>query len=159
MSESHMGKKHPMWGKHHKPESILKMIKAKLGKKHTQAEKDKISKALKGKMPKNLSLLHMLNIGKAHGMWKGDKVKYASLHNWVQLWKGIPEKCSECGIKGKKIGRNWSIQWANINHLYRRNLNDYIALCQNCHYGYDLKNNNFRKSPEFSTNPKRPILK
>lgn len=43
------GNKHPMYGKHHKEESIQKMIRAKIGKKLTEEQKNKISKSLKGK--------------------------------------------------------------------------------------------------------------
>lgn len=57
ISENRKGKtsgiNHPMWGKKHKPESITKMILAKIGKKLSEENKKNISKALKGKIPKH----------------------------------------------------------------------------------------------------------
>lgn len=75
--------------------------------------------------------------------WKGDDVGYSGIHYWVRKYKGKPIKCFECGVKGKKIGHRWNIEWANVDHKYKRNLDDYIALCCKCHQQYDCENNNF----------------
>jgi hypothetical protein len=135
---------------------------AKRGKRlfHLEETKRKISLKLKGrKKPpqteehkRKLKENHKGFLGKRHSkefidamsgknnvIWKGDNVGYGSLHFWIRRYKGRPKKCSNCGIIGKKIGRRWSIDWANIDHKYRRNLDDYIALCQKCHKVYDLK--------------------
>lgn len=40
--------------------------------------------------------------------------------------------CSDCG-EAKKT------QWANVDHTYRRVLEDYIELCAKCHRLYDRK--------------------
>ena len=74
-------------------------------------------------------------------VWKGDRAGYAAIHSWVRQWKGNPLNCENCGIEGKKEGRNWSIQYANIDHKYRRVLEDYIRLCRHCHREYDIANN------------------
>lgn len=81
-----------------------------------------------GKHPEILS-------GKNSYNWKGDKVKYRALHDWVRKYKGKPEICEHCGatIKDRRLC------WANIDHKYRRNLNDFISLCYSCHKKYDLK--------------------
>jgi hypothetical protein len=83
------------------------------------------------------------NIGKAHEgekscRWKGDKVGYTAVHDWVKKWRGKPEKCEGCGKDGL-IGSK--IHWANIDHQYRRVLEDYIRLCSKCHKLYDKENN------------------
>ena len=38
----------------------------------------------------------------------------------------------------------WSIHWANIDHKYRRNLDDWIGLCAKCHRRYDIENNGYK---------------
>lgn len=66
-----------------------------------------------------------------HSLWKGDNVGYRGIHYWVRREKGIPKKCSNCGsIK--------NVQWANIDHQYKRDINDYIELCSSCHKKRDL---------------------
>ena len=44
--------------------------------------------------------------------YKGDKVGYDALHDWVKLHRGRPTICEECGRTGLR-GR--FIQWANIS--------------------------------------------
>jgi hypothetical protein len=73
-------------------------------------------------------------IGFTHFAWKGEKASYTAPHKWVQRWKGKPDTCEHCGKSGLK-GRQ--IHWANIDHTYRRVLDDYIALCAKCHKAYD----------------------
>lgn len=73
--------------------------------------------------------------GTKHWSWKGENVGYRGLHYWLHRVKGIPKKCIFCG---KLRTTPKSIQWANIDHKYHRNPNDYIALCASCHKLYDL---------------------
>lgn len=89
----------------------------------------------KRKLRKILKKYQRWRKGEKNFSWKGDKVGYRALHNWVKYWKGSPKICEFCGKKG--IGKE--INWANINnHQYRRNLNDFISLCVSCHKKYDL---------------------
>lgn len=84
-----------------------------------------------------------------HFAWKGKKVSYTGLHQWVIREKGRPEFCEHCGVTGKygfcfrmgKKRRRWNLDWANIDHEYNRNVNDFIGLCKSCHTIYDIKNN------------------
>lgn len=69
-----------------------------------------------------------------HHFWKGDKVSYRGLHQWVIREKGYATICSHCG---KESFNHREIQWANVDHKYRRILDDYISLCKNCHILYD----------------------
>mgnify|MGYP006360080023 CR=1 FL=1 len=71
-----------------------------------------------------------------HHMWKGDNVGYRGLHYWIQRKLGKPTKCTQCG-KNKTTPK--SIQWANVDGEYRRNVDDYIALCASCHKIKDLQ--------------------
>ena len=68
-----------------------------------------------------------------HPQWKGDAVGYRSIHHWVTRWKPKTNTCEICGIE--KSGHQ--MHWANIDHKYRRVLDDYIRLCPKCHKNYD----------------------
>lgn len=73
-------------------------------------------------------------IGKKNGFWKGDDAGYVALHDWVRRWKGKPKKCEHCGSTTRKM-----YHWANIDHKYRRVLEDYISMCVSCHKKYDIE--------------------
>lgn len=76
-----------------------------------------------------------------HPLWKEKDYGYSAVHNWVRKYKGdYPIACEHCGKIGKKEGKRWNLEWANINHKYKRKLNDYIALCPSCHKKYDYEN-------------------
>lgn len=77
--------------------------------------------------------------GKEHPNWKGKKVSYAGLHQWVRRALGKAKQCSECGNKEN------GCHWANVDHKYRRKVEDYKELCVACHWKHDKKNN-LRKS-------------
>ena len=79
---------------------------------------------------------HKLNIGEASGNWKGENAKYRAIHQWVSKWKGSPTTCEKCGRTNLT---KQQIHWANIDHRYRRVLDDYIRLCAKCHKKYDKK--------------------
>ena len=98
-----------------------KMSEAHIGKKLSLETRKKISEGGK-----------FIHKEERHGMWKGDKVKYRALHQWVERWKGKSNVCEVCGtITAKKY------DWANINHTYKRILEDYIRMCRSCHKKYD----------------------
>lgn len=91
------------------------------------------------KYKKKLSDIHKnLQSHEKHPLWKGEFASYGSMHSWVRRWKGTPDTCEKCGKTGLS-GR--FIQWANIDHKYRRVLDDYIRLCTKCHKLYDKENN------------------
>ena len=72
--------------------------------------------------------------GEKNYLWKGEKVSYVGLHQWVTRWKGKPCKCELCRTNElKKRGYDW----ANIDGEYKRDLDDYIRLCKSCHKKYD----------------------
>lgn len=66
--------------------------------------------------------------------WKGDKVGYEALHQWVRRHKGAPMKCEWCG-KESKIPQ--MIHWANKSNEYKRDLKDWVRLCAKCHKKHD----------------------
>ena len=63
--------------------------------------------------------------------WKGDEVKYTSLHQWINRKLGKPKKCEHCGEIEKRL------EWANKSREYKRDLTDWISLCISCHKKYD----------------------
>ena len=69
-----------------------------------------------------------------HPLWKGDKVGYEALHEWVERWKGAPRKCEKCGTTRAK-----RYHWSNKSGKYKRDLKDWQRLCASCHRRYDLK--------------------
>lgn len=83
------------------------------------------------------------NTGKNHHAWK-EKPSYIALHVWVGRKYGNPSHCARCGIEGKRVIRKdgrtrWTIQWANKSGEYRRNIDDFVGLCQKCHFYNDHK--------------------
>lgn len=135
----------------------------KKGYKHTEEWKKKQSERMKGKIPKNLKTLYTPELnekrraklignknslgvvhskdiiakrvahftGNKHFAWKGDDVGYYALHSWLRRHKKLPKECIHCGKKNIKL------QWANKSRRYKRDLNDWIALCIPCHSKYD----------------------
>ena len=85
--------------------------------------------------------------GDKHWKWKGDKVGYDGIHDWVRLRKGTPRKCEKCGTEKAKI-----YDWANIDHKYRRVLEDYIRLCKSCHITFDLGKRKTSQNKEVCNN-------
>jgi len=81
--------------------------------------------------------------GERNQNWKGDKVGYDALHDWVKRKKGKAKQCVHCGTKDAK-----RYEWSNIDHKYRRNVDDFIELCTKCHYKYH-KDNNLRANYGF----------
>lgn len=101
-----------------------------IGKRCSDETKEKISKSHIGKK-KSWSKFPIL-ILENNPWWKGEKVSYSALHAWVRRNKGKADNCINCNIKNLK-----RYHWANIDHKYRRNLEDYISLCPKCHGSYD----------------------
>jgi len=71
-------------------------------------------------------------IGDKNPNWQGNKVKYRELHHWIDKWKGSANHCELCGDASKH-----RYHWSNVDHKYKRVLEDYIQLCPKCHYKYD----------------------
>lgn len=67
-----------------------------------------------------------------NGRWKGDDAGKVAVHHWVKKRKQKTGRCSECGEERYT-------EWSNVDHKYKRNLDDYIELCKPCHIAYDRK--------------------
>ena len=119
---------------------------AKSGFKHSEETKRKMSEINKNRpesFRKKMRLIALKRVfegkhnfsisGNKHHSWKGNKVKYGALHDWVYYHKGEPIKCRHCKITSKEK----RICWANKSHKYKRILTDWISLCYSCHSKYD----------------------
>lgn len=78
-----------------------------------------------------------ISTGENNYGWKGNNVGYRALHSYIRRHKGKPEICEHCKITYKEK----KICWANKDHKYKRDLNNWISLCYKCHGKYDKKLN------------------
>lgn len=91
--------------------------------------------------------------GPKHHSWKGDGAKYKAIHVWINHHKGRPAYCEHCD---RKDVPPQDYEWANIDHKYRRVLEDWIRLCPKCHSDYDVKmglRNYYTRTKKLSTTP------
>jgi hypothetical protein len=102
--------------------------------KYYQDHKEEAKKKVNDRYHKNKKLIGR-PIGEQHTNWKGKNASYASIHHWVRRHKGRPNKCELCGTMDKK-----HYDWMNVDHQYKRDLNDYVRVCRRCHRLYDYKN-------------------
>lgn len=73
--------------------------------------------------------------------WKGDKVSYHALHNWVRTHFKKGKCCELCGKSPKQDKRgHTTLQWSNKDKKYTRERKDWWSLCISCHRIYDFKN-------------------
>lgn len=132
-------------------EKISKSLKGIVRGKMSVEQKEKISTSKKGKIAgdkhpffgkkhsdscRAVMKINRFGLGKGerNNNWAGDDVEYRALHHWVNRELGRPTTCVHCektGLKGKEI------HWANKDHKYRRNINDWIRLCAGCHKKFD----------------------
>ena len=80
------------------------------------------------------------NLNEEHPNWKGLDAHIKTKHAWVVAKLGKAKECSVCG----KSRDEAVIDWANIDHMYSRNLQDYVQMCRSCHRKYDIANNGYR---------------
>lgn len=142
--------------KPHSEETKRKISERHKGRRLTEEHKLKLSKARMGKEPWNkgkTGVQIVWNKGKKmpemsgdkHPSWVGDKVGYSGVHSWIQKHKGKPQICIDCGVTSKEK----RLCWSNVDHEYRRDLDDYQARCTPCHYQYDALMVDEKKDLEF----------
>jgi hypothetical protein len=78
------------------------------------------------------------NSGRKNGMWKGDKVGYESLHQYLRIHLPKSELCQSC----KKIPPH---DLANITGIYNRDPVNWKWLCRRCHMLSDGRMNNLKQ--------------
>jgi len=118
------------------------------GIKLLEDHKQKISNALKGKMPKNIKQIAGWNKGlkmpknteEKNGQWRGDVASYSAKHHWVQHKFGKANSCELCKNKNAK-----RYEWANVSRTYKRERSDWVQLCKSCHCIVDIHNLDINK--------------
>lgn len=60
--------------------------------------------------------------------------KYKNIHKRITKKLGKPQVCWQCG---RKATSKCTMDWANIDHKYTENPNDWVRLCSRCHVRYD----------------------
>jgi hypothetical protein len=78
-----------------------------------------------------------INHEKNNGMWKGDKVGYHGVHDWIKKHMISPKICSCCS--------KLNIDLTNISGKYLRDINDWKWQCRRCHMKEDGRMNNLKK--------------
>ena len=118
-----------------------------LGHNHTELVKENLSELMKGKkhaLGKHWKMsdehkrkISESNKGDKHWNWKANNAGKISIHIWLVTYFGNPPFCEVCGKIGEKIKKDWNIDWANKDHSYKRDINEYAGLCSRCHWIYD----------------------
>jgi hypothetical protein len=81
-------------------------------------------------MRKSSSCRSCHQLGEKGPRWRGDNAKYSALHKWIVKEQGRAQWCTWCFSCVK-------VEWANVSHEYKREINDWMQLCRNCHKKYD----------------------
>lgn len=105
----------------------------KQSKEHIKKRVEKIRKALTGRKLSKSTRAKMrksAHRGENHYNWKGNKVGYDALHDWIKNHKPKPKFCEKCKI-------NSPTELANISGKYKRDVNDFEWLCRSCHIEKD----------------------
>lgn len=100
------------------------------GKTHSQATKDQMSKVAMGK-PKSPEACHKMSI--AHTL--DNPTVYSTLHGRVRKLRGAPSKCEVCGTTDE----NKRYEWANLDHKDYQDMSNYKRMCRSCHKKHDRK--------------------
>lgn len=70
--------------------------------------------------------------GEFHYEWKGDKVGYGALHDWIRKQLTQAQTCRDCNQPKK-------LDLSNISGQYKRDATDWEWLCKSCHVIKDIK--------------------
>jgi len=86
-------------------------------------------------------------IGELSSMWKGDKVGYGALHDWLRFTFGKPIRCENKNCiyprknsLGKIMKKPSRYEWANLG-TYDRQRKNWAMLCSSCHKILDKSKN------------------
>lgn len=77
--------------------------------------------------------------GSANSSWKQDP-GYQALHIRVEVARGKPKHCEECGTSDP--GKYYD--WANLTGNYA-DVKDYKRMCRSCHHIFDKRINNIHR--------------
>ena len=105
----------------------------------------------------NEELKNRLNtdgLSKGRGITRGKIIKetYPNIHYWVRKHKDYPNFCASCERSGVRL------EWSNVDHRYRLELDDYVALCRKCHVRYDFDSGLVDKKKRYATYRKGGVI-
>jgi hypothetical protein len=89
------------------------------------------TRVVRGESLRYINHHHPGNLGNINGRWKGDNASRSAIHKWLSKIKPLTGICEECGVTGKRT------EYSNVDHTYRRVVEDYRELCSRCHRYYD----------------------
>lgn len=142
-------------GWHHKQEAREKISKAGVGRKPTVENIEKLKEAnrnrewtdeqreaarsrklgVKNTEDQNRKIKENGKYGEENNMWKGNFASYNAMHLWVIRHNGNAAECVDVAISN--LPCKGPFEWSNIDHKYRRNLDDYSGRCTRHHRIYD----------------------
>ena len=85
--------------------------------------------------------------GKNHYLWKGNKVGYYALHEWLRKHYGKANKCENVTCKYPRLDKKGHLmQKPSVFHWalkrgknYKRDITCFMQLCISCHVSYDIE--------------------
>lgn len=80
---------------------------------------------------------YLSRTGENHFRWKGNKVGYRALHEWIEGKLGKAKNCESCGISKKPRDKKRWFEWSCKDGAYSRNLKSWWSLCVPCHRKFD----------------------
>lgn len=86
-----------------------------------------------------MATLSEAKMGNKNPAWKGDKVGYNALHEYIRNRYIKPEKCELCKLKPP-------LDLANRSGKYLRKMSDWWYLCRKCHMNIDGRFEKLRKA-------------
>ena len=83
-------------------------------------------------------------IGNKNWQWKGNKVGYFALHEWIRRYWGKANHCENMKCLYPRYNSRRDLlkypkgfEWANLGK-FTRNRKNWIQLCHSCHKRFDL---------------------
>lgn len=122
------GSKSGFCRKHSPKKEMSEYTKNKIRISKTGSNNPMYGKRLSDETKKKIA--NKLSGDKNHS-WVGDNVGYSGIHMWISRNRLKPDSCQFCGSSGCRI------EWANVSREYKRDFEDWIALCKKCHVKYD----------------------
>ena len=84
---------------------------------------------------------HKFQVGDKNIRWRGDEAGQSAIHKWLNKVRPFTGICEECGATGIRT------EMSNVDHQWRRVVEDYRELCCRCHYEYDCLIAKLRPGP------------
>lgn len=74
---------------------------------------------------------HVFGASEQNVRWKGDDAGRSAIHKWLNKHWPLTGTCEECGATDCRT------EYANDDHTWQRDRDDYRELCSRCHRYHD----------------------